>query len=96
MFMIPYTYDRFSKGNENRFTLPVSDCHNNWEYYYIQYSKVLDFLLGIANEKHYQINCQHRSFMFIFRHTVELMLKSVVNEKGIAPPKYTQPKGIGE
>ncbi|MDY4839964.1 MAG: hypothetical protein SO160_10545 [Lachnospiraceae bacterium] len=83
--MLPYTYDRFSKGNENRFTLPVSDYHNNWEYYYIQYSKVLDFLLGIANEKHYQINCQHRSFMFIFRHTVELMLKYVVNEKGIAP-----------
>lgn len=83
--MIPYAKDRFSKENVNIFTLLVSDYQNNWEYYYIQYSKVLDFLLGIANEKHYQINCQHRSFMFIFRHTVELMLKYVANEKGIAP-----------
>lgn len=83
--MIPYAKDRFSKENVNIFTLLVSDYQNNWEYYYIQYSKVLDFLLGIANEKHYQINCQHRTFMFIFRHTVELMLKYVANEKGIAP-----------
>lgn len=85
--MIPYAKDRFSKENVNIFTLLVSDYQNNWEYYYIQYSKVLDFLLGIANEKHYQINCQHRTFMFIFRHTVELMLKYVANEKGIAPPE---------
>lgn len=83
--MIPYAKDRFSKENESKLALTVSDYQNNWEYYYIQYSKVLDFLLGIANEKHYLINCQHRSFMFIFRHTVELMLKYVVNEKGIAP-----------
>jgi hypothetical protein len=83
--MIPYAKDRFSKENVNIFTLLVPDYQNNWEYYYIQYSKVLDFLLGIANEKHYQINCQHRTFMFIFRHTVELMLKYVANEKGIAP-----------
>ena len=81
--MIPYAKDRFSKENERKFAFTVSDYQNNWEYYYIQYSKVLNFLLGIANEKHYLINCQHRSFMFIFRHTVELMLKYVVNEKGI-------------
>ena len=83
--MIPYAKDRFSKENERKFALTVSNYQNNWEYYYIQYSKVLDFLLGIANEKHYLINCQHRSFMFIFRHTVELMLKYVANEEAIAP-----------
>ena len=85
--MIPYTKDRFSKENDRKFTLPVSDYQNNWKYYYIQYSKVFDFLLSIANEKQYQINCQHRSFMFIFRHTVELMLKYVANEEAIAPPE---------
>ena len=83
--MIPYTKDRFSKENDRKFTLPVSDYQNNWKYYYIQYSKVFDFLLSIANKKQYQINCQHRSFMFIFRHTVELMLKYVANEKEIEP-----------
>ena len=48
--MIPYAKDRFSKENERKFALTVSNYQNNWEYYYIQYSKVLDFLLGIANE----------------------------------------------
>ena len=83
--MIPYTKDRFSKENDRKFTLPVSDYQNNWKYYYIQYSKMFDFLLSIANEKQYQINCQHRSFMFVFRHTVELMLKFVAKEKEIEP-----------
>ena len=49
--MIPYAKDRFSKENERKFALTVSNYQNNWEYYYIQYSKVLDFLLGIANEE---------------------------------------------
>ena len=83
--MTPYTKDRFSKENDRKFTLPDSEYQNNWKYYYIQYSKVFDFLLSIANKKQYQINCQHRSFMFIFRHTVELMLKYVANEKEIEP-----------
>ena len=83
--MIPYAKDRFSIENERKFTIPVSDYQNNWKYYYMQYSRVFDFLLSVANEKHYQINCQHRSFMFIFRHTVELMLKYIANEKGIVP-----------
>ena len=83
--VIPYTNDRFSKENDRKFTLPDSEYQNNWKYYYIQYSKVFDFLLSIANKKQYQINCQHRSFMFIFRHTVELMLKYVANEKEIEP-----------
>lgn len=83
--MIPYTNDRFSKENERKFRLPVSEYQISWKYYYIQYSKVFDFLLSIANKKQYQINCQHRSFMFIFRHTVELMLKYVANEKEIEP-----------
>jgi hypothetical protein len=35
--MMPYAKNWFSKENENKFTLPVSDYQNNWEYYYIQY-----------------------------------------------------------
>lgn len=83
--MIPYAKDRFSKGNEQKFMLTVSNYQNNWKYYYIQYSKVFEYLLGVANKKQYQMNCQHMSFMFIFRHTVELMLKYVACEKGIEP-----------
>ena len=83
--MIPYANERFSKENEKKFALTISDYHNNWKYYYTQYSKVYEYLLGIANEKQYQMNCQHMSFMFIFRHTVELMLKYIASEKGIEP-----------
>lgn len=83
--MIPYTHNRFSSNNEKKFLICSSCCQNNWEYYYLQYSKVFEFLLGIANEKQYQMNCQHMSFMFIFRHTVELMLKYIASEKGIEP-----------
>lgn len=83
--MIPYSHDRFSTKNENLFSLCSSIYQNNWKYYYLQYSKVFEFLLSIANEKRYQMNCQHMSFMFIFRHTVELMLKYIASEKGIEP-----------
>lgn len=83
--MIPYAHERFSKENEKKFSITVSNYHNDWKYYYIQYSKVFEYLLGLANEKQYQINCQHRSFMFIFRHTVELMLKYIASENGIEP-----------
>lgn len=81
--MIPYANDRFSKENENKFTLIISEDQNNWKYYYTQYSKVFNFLMDVANKKQYQMNCQHMSFMFIFRHTVELMLKYIASEKGI-------------
>ena len=83
--MMPYVNERFSKETEKKYTLTFSDYQNNWKYYYFQYSKVFEFLLGIANKKQYQLNCQHMSFMFIFRHTVELMLKYIAWGKGIEP-----------
>ncbi len=76
-------HHRFSTKKEIKFSINSSCYQNNWKYYYLQYSKVFEFLLGIANEKQYQMNCQHMSFMFIFRHTVELMLKYIASEKGI-------------
>ena len=53
-----------------------------WDFYYRQYNTAMDYMLGEANKKKYLINRQFSSFMFLFRHTVELMLKTNVEKKG--------------
>lgn len=73
--MIPYAKDRFNSSNAANFHINPSKYKNCWEYYYKQYLTAFDFLLRNANLKHYRTNCQFMSFMFLFRHSVELLLK---------------------
>ena len=48
---------------------------SSWVTYKKQYMAALDLLFGIAKEKRYQMNSMSMPFLFIFRHTVELLLK---------------------
>lgn len=47
----------------------------------------LDLLFGITKEKKCQLNSMFMPFMFIFRHSVELMLKEECDNKNIEIPK---------
>ena len=73
-------YSQINIENETNFTfIPLHQ--STWVYYLKQYIAVLDYLLGIANKKRYRINCQYMPFMFIFRHTVELFLKTLLYDR---------------
>ena len=48
---------------------------SSWVTYKKQYMAALDLLFGVAKEKRYQMNSMSMPFLFIFRHTVELLLK---------------------
>ena len=81
--MIPFASNRFIGNNGSKFYIKPSLYKNEWSYYYKQYITAYDYLIGIANNKQYQMNCQFMSFMFIFRQSVELMLKyqlSTINQ----------------
>ena len=63
------------------------DFCSSWLSYRKQYMTALDLLFGLAKEKKCQLNSMSMPFMFIFRHTVELMLKEECNKKNIEIPK---------
>lgn len=50
----------------------------------IQYGFI--FLLTKANEKNYTMNCQFMSFSFLFRHTIEIILKANLAKYGLPIP----------
>lgn len=77
--MIPYAEGRFNSSNAIKFYIKPSKYKNCWEYYYKQYLTAFDYLLRNAILKHYSTNCQFMSFMFLFRHSVELLLKYVIS-----------------
>lgn len=62
------------KFDEEMFEMSNFDISNvlfDWEYYYKQYKKVLCFLACNENV----MGIRFMSFLFVFRHTVELFLK---------------------
>lgn len=70
----------FKMDNKENF-LFTPTYQPTWTYYLKQYVRVMDYLLGIANKKQYSINSQYMSFMFIFRHSLELLLKELQYKK---------------
>lgn len=63
------------------------DFCSSWLSYKEQYMTALDLLFGITKKKKCQLNSMFMPFMFIFRHSVELMLKEECDKKNIEIPK---------
>lgn len=84
--MIPYSKDRFNSCNTAKFLIKASKYENCWKFYYKQYLSAFDFMLRNANLKHYRTNCQFMSFMFLFRHSVELLLKFEISLSNMDVP----------
>ncbi|MBR1626674.1 MAG: hypothetical protein IJ681_05970 [Bacteroidales bacterium] len=66
--------------NKDKFIINSSDHKYTWEYYYRQYNNVLDFIIKIGNKKNYTLNSMAYPILFVFRHTIELMLKNNLQE----------------
>ena len=60
---------------------------SSWVTYKKQYMAALDLLFGVAKEKRYQMNSMSMPFLFIFRHTVELLLKEECVKKNFGIQK---------
>lgn len=56
---------------------------SSWLAYKTQYMATLDLLFGVAKEKRYQMNPIFMPFLFIFRHTVELVLKEECTKRNV-------------
>lgn len=75
--------------NENirKSLLLKDDFESSWLTYKAQYMAALDLLFGIANEKKYQMNSLAMPFLFMFRHTIELLLKEECTQRKVDVPK---------
>lgn len=56
---------------------------SSWVTYKKQYMAALNLLFGVAKEKKYQMNSISMPFLFIFRHTIELLLKEECVKKNV-------------
>lgn len=62
--------------------IPLNLHKYTWDYYFKQYATVLNFIILLSLKKDYLINRKQMSVMFIYRHTVELYLKSKIANEG--------------
>lgn len=75
-----------NKKNKTMITLPAT-----WEEYYKQYVSALNcFIVSIDSRKEFNLNTVSMPFLFLFQHSVELMLKAnLYNNKGINYPGHS-------
>lgn len=60
-------------------------CTNlrTWEYYFKQYNTAFCYLLGIVREHKYKTNIRFMPFLFLLRHSIELLLKYTCDKEGL-------------
>lgn len=66
--------------------IPLNLHKYTWDYYFKQYATVLNFIISLSLKKDYLINRKQMAVMFIYRHTVELFLKSKIANEGRLVP----------
>ena len=66
--------------------IPVNLHKYTWDYYFKQYAVVLNYIILLSSKKDYLIDRKQMAVMFIYRHTVELFLKSKIANIGRLVP----------
>lgn len=59
----------------------------NWTYYYQQYITAFSCLLDVSRSCNYQTNFRYMAFLFLMRHSLELLLKNQLEQNQTAPIK---------
>jgi hypothetical protein len=75
-------FEKTNFDNPKQLEIPVGLHEYTWEYYYKQYSLVLQYIIALSIKREYRLNCMQMPIMFIFRHTVELLLKKKLADVG--------------
>lgn len=75
-------FEKTNFDNPKQLEIPVGLHEYTWEYYYKQYSLVLQYIIALSLKREYRLNKMQMPIMFIFRHTVELLLKKKLADGG--------------
>lgn len=75
-------FEKVNLNNKTVFEIPIGNHKDTWEFYFKQYANVLDYIVSLSLKKEYKINSKQMAVMFIYRHTVELFLKYLIDKNG--------------
>ncbi len=75
-------FEKIYINNPKQLEIPIELHEYTWEYYYNQYSTVLQYIIALSIKREYRLNSMQMAVMFIFRHTVELLLKKKLADGG--------------
>ena len=81
---------RIDFDNKKELEIPLNLHKYTWDYYFKQYAVVLNYIISLSLKKDYLINRKQMAVMFIYRHSVELFLKSkIANEGQLVPNTHS-------
>lgn len=84
--MILSCIDLKQEGIKDKLILTLSLHEFSWKHYYENYNNALTYISAKGLEGNYIINRQSMAYLFIMRHTFELLLKYSLEQQGITPP----------
>ena len=79
--------DDYEKVKGIDLTINPTLHQRNWTYYYQQYITAFSCLLDVSRSCNYQTNFRHMAFLFLMRHSLELLLKNQLEQNQTAPIK---------
>lgn len=71
---------------KDKLKLSISVHKHTWQHYYENYANALSYITSVGLEGKYQINIRSRGYLYLMRHTFELLLKYNLEQKGVTPP----------
>jgi HEPN domain-containing protein len=83
-------FGRIDFDDQKILEIPLNLHKYTWDYYFKQYAVVLNYIISLSFKKDYLINRKQMAVMFIYRHIVELFLKSkIANEGQLVPNTHS-------
>ena len=83
-------FGRIDFDDQKILEIPLNLHKYTWDYYFKQYAVALNYIISLSLKKDYLINRKQMAVMFIYRHTVELFLKSkIANEGQLVPNTHS-------
>ena len=79
--------DNYKKLEGIDLTIKSTLHQRTWIYYYQQYLTAFSCLLNVSRLRHYQTNFRYMAFLFLMRHSLELLLKSQIEQNQNGPIK---------
>lgn len=79
--------DDYEKVKGIDLTINPTLHQRNWTYYYQQYITAFSCLLDVSRSCDYQTNFRYMAFLFLMRHSLELLLKNQLEQNQPGPIK---------
>lgn len=79
--------DDYEKVKGIDLTINPTLHQRNWTYYYQQYITAFSCLLDVSRSCDYQTNFRYMAFLFLMRHSLEVIIKEPARTKSTWPNK---------